>query len=142
MLKKTRWLLLPLLALVPLSSVQASGTREGAAEGHDVRITMATLTASGSMGTARLEPVADPDVPEDKDIGCSLDVTATSTLVQCVAFNPQFWLGCTSTNKNFVSAVAGMSGDSKITFVVDPIDHATCLRLVIDNNSMYQQKAN
>lgn len=142
MLKKARWLLLTVLALAPFSSVQASGTREGAAEGHDVRIFMATLTASGSMGTARLEPVADPDVPEDKAIGCYLDVTTTSTIVQCNAFNPQFWLGCVSTDKNFVSAVAAMSGDSKITFEVDPRDHATCKHLIIDNNSMYQQKAN
>jgi hypothetical protein len=144
MLKKIRWLLLPLLALAPLSAVHASGTREGAAEGLDVHISMNTLTAWGSMGTARLEPVASPGEPDDaqdKAIGCSLDATAASVLVRCSAFNPELFLGCVSGDKNLVSAVAGMSGDSFITFTVAP-DHATCLRIQIDNNSMYQQKAN
>ena len=147
MLKKTRWLLLPLLALAPLSSVQASGLREGADEGHDVTIFFPTATtvgtASGSMGTARLSPVADPgmpDVAQDKAIGCSVDVTVASVVVQCVASNSLGSMGCASTNKNFISAVSGMSSDAKITFTAD-LD-GNCLRLIIDNNSMYQQKVN
>jgi hypothetical protein len=102
---------------------------------------MTTLTASGSIGTARLEPIADPDVPEDKDIGCLLDATPASILVRCSASANDMWLGCVSGDKNLIAAVAGVSGDSKITFTVAP-DHMTCLHIIVDNDSMYQQKAN
>jgi|GEM_PF-3919415 len=146
MLKKTRWLLLPLLALAPLSSVQASGLREGADQGHDVTITPyapgISRTASGAMGTARLSPIAasGPDVAEDKAIGCSVDVTPLSVLVRCTASNASENLYCTSIDKNIASAVSAMSSDAKITFTATA-DHV-CVRLLVETDSRYQQKVN
>ncbi|HEX2659744.1 MAG TPA: hypothetical protein VHU40_15775, partial [Polyangia bacterium] len=119
---------------------RASGTREGAAQFHDVIINMSTLTASGAMGTARLEPISNPDVPVDKAIGCVLDATPLSILVRCTAFNPNFSLGCVSSSPNLIQAVGAINSDSKITFHAAP--DRTCLNIVVDTNSMYQQKIN
>lgn len=148
MLKKTggRWLLLPLLALVPLSSAQAAGTREGGLQGHDVVIdkkpTNTTNTASGALGTARLEPLANTE----KGIGCHVDAAAASVLVRCDAWlqlntGDILSLSCYSELPTFISAVAAMNGDSKISFTQNPGD-GTCTSLVVDNDSMYQQKVN
>jgi hypothetical protein len=147
MLKKTRgrWLWLSLLALAPLSSAYAGtsgGTREGRAEGHDVHIDKVALTASGALGTARLEPLPDPSVNtyQEKGIGCYVDATAGLALVRCEAFTTTAWLYCVSADPAFVSAVSAMNGDSKITFAAAA--NGVCLHLTVENNSIYQQKAN
>lgn len=159
MLKNRRWLWLPLLALVPLSSAQAGtsgGIREGRDQGHDIHISVppgtplgsATGTAWGALGTVRLEPLPDPDDPnantyQDKAIGCYLDAAVgaqgSSVFIRCEATAPNSWLFCVSGEPAFVAAVAGMNSDSEITFTALG---GTCTHLRVDNNSMYQQKAN
>jgi hypothetical protein len=157
MLKKRRWWLLGLLALVPLSSANAGtsgGIREGRAEGHDVHIDSATKTAWGALGTVRLEPLPDPvvDTYQPKSIGCYVDAGAPagsgspsgpkgSALIRCEAITTNNWLACVSGDAAFVSAIGAMNGDSRITFSVGP-DGVTCVHLVVDNSSIYQQKAN
>ena len=141
----TRWLLLPLVVLGSISPAYAAGTRLTGLDDADVEISPAPgvggpRTASGALGTVRLEPAG----YVEKEIGCELDVTPGLVTVICIAKNAAIndWTYCISTDPDFISAMNTLNGDSKITFVTDPANRNHCQSLIIENSSKYQQKAN
>jgi hypothetical protein len=152
---KRRWLLLPLVVFVSVSSAYAEGVRLGGPQ-QDVKISpfvgfFGKRTASGALGTARLEPIGGF---EEKWIGCEvvatpgLPATAGTAAVlgvltlKCEAYTNTDWLYCGSNDQALISALGAMNSDSKLTFVVDMAAPGVCDSIKIDNSSKYQQKAN
>jgi hypothetical protein len=165
-----KWFLwLWILPLIGLSWSIAHGAGGGTKAPADVTITQSTAnpnqwTAMGSLGDTRYLPVTSPGTggasPQVKEIGCW--VTAGTTfhedggtipggqIVYCraVAANPPNVIQCQSGDPALVAAVAGLKGDSMLTFtqvlLADParglIDNE-CITITVENGSKYFPKA-